>query len=131
MSAIAIDLGEKKVGIAVEINNIAFPKKIVSRIDLVRELREFFKLNLNYDTIIVGLPYDLFGKDDKQLNKTTKFIDKLKEIFPKKNIIGVDERYTTFEAQNINNTFLNKKDKVDDISACLILESYLQRVKNK
>lgn len=127
MNSIAIDLWEKKVWIAVEINNIAFPKKIVSRIDLVRELREFFKLNLNYDTIIVWLPYDLFWKDDKQLNKTVKFIDKLKEIFPDKKVIWVDERYTTFEAQNINNTSWNKKSKIDDISACLILESYLNR----
>lgn len=127
MNSIAIDLWEKKVWIAVEINNIAFPKMIVSRINLVRELREFFKLNLNYDTIIVWLPYDLFWKDDKQLNKTKKFIDKLKEIFPDKKVIWVDERYTTFEAQNINNTSWNKKSKIDDISACLILESYLNR----
>lgn len=125
MSAIAIDLWEKKVGLAIEINNIAIPKKIVSRIDLVRELKDFFKSNLNYNTIIVWLPYDLYGKDTRQLDKTIKFIDKLKLIFPDKDVIWIDERFTTFEAQNIN---WNTKEKIDDISACLILESYLKRI---
>ncbi|MFA5917441.1 MAG: Holliday junction resolvase RuvX [Candidatus Gracilibacteria bacterium] len=128
MSLIAIDLGEKKVGIAIEINNIAFPKKIVSRIELVRELKKIFSENESYDTIIVGLPYDLYGIDNKQLNKTTKFIEKLKLIFPLKKIIGIDERFTTFEAININKSFKNNKKEVDDISASLILESYLNTI---
>lgn len=126
MSIIAIDLWEKKVGIAIEINNIAFPKKIVSRIELVRELKNIFSENESYNTIIVWLPYDLYWIDNKQLNKTTKFIEKLKLIFPLKKVIWVDERFTTFEAQNINKSYKNNKKEVDDISASLILESYLK-----
>ncbi len=126
MSAIAIDLWEKKVGLAVEINNIAIPRKIVSRIDLVRELKDFFKSNLNYNTIIVWLPYDLYGKDTRQLDKTNKFIEKLKQIFVDKDIIWVDERYTTFEANFINDNLWKKGWKVDDVSASLILDSYLR-----
>ncbi len=128
MSVIAIDLWEKKVGIAIEINNIAFPKKIVSRIELVRELKKIFSENESYDTIIVWLPYDLYWIDNKQLNKTTKFIEKLKLIFPLKKVIWIDERFTTFEAQNINKSFKNNKKEVDDISASLILESYLNSI---
>jgi len=126
MSIIAIDLWEKKVGIAIEINNIAFPKKIVSRIELVRELKNIFSENESYNTIIVWLPYDLYWIDNKQLNKTTKFIEKLKLIFPLKKVIWVDERFTTFEAQNITKSYKNNKKEVDDISASLILESYLK-----
>jgi putative Holliday junction resolvase len=128
MSIIAIDLWEKKVGIAIEINNIAFPKKIVSRIELVRELKNIFSEKESYDTIIVWLPYDLYWIDNKQLNKTTKFIEKLKLIFPLKKVIWIDERFTTFEAQNINKSFKNNKKEVDDISASLILESYLNTI---
>ncbi|NDK08484.1 Holliday junction resolvase RuvX [Candidatus Gracilibacteria bacterium] len=128
MSILAIDLGEKKVGIAIEINNIAFPKKIVSRIELVRELRNFFEQNNSFDTIVVGLPYDLFEKDTKQLDKTTKFIEKLKNIFPNMKVVGIDERFTTFEASNINNMIKSQKKEVDDISASLILESYLKKL---
>ena len=126
MQAIAIDLWEKKVWIAIEINHIAIPKKIVSRINLIRELKSFFCENKNYEIIVVWLPYDLYGKDKKQLNKTQKYIEKLKLIFPDKKIIWVDERFTSFEAKNINSQTKNKKAEIDDISAALILESYLK-----
>lgn len=125
MSIIAIDLWEKKVWIAIEINNIAFPKKIVSRIELVRELKKIFLENDNYDTIIVWLPYDLYWNNTRQIDKTIKFIEKLKIIFASKKIIWVDERFTTFEAKNINKSLGGSKKEVDDISASLILESYL------
>jgi putative transcription antitermination factor YqgF len=125
MSILALDLWEKKVWIAIEINNIAFPKKIVSRIELIRELKNIFEENTNYDTIIVWLPYDLYWNSTRQIDKTNKFIEKLKIIFPLKKIIWVDERFTTFEAKNINNSTKNTKKEVDDISASLILESYL------
>lgn len=128
MSILAIDLWEKKVWIAIEINNIAFPKKIVSRIELVRELRNFFEQNNSFDTIVVWLPYDLFEKDTKQLDKTTKFIEKLKNIFPNMKVVWIDERFTTFEASNINNLIKSQKKEVDDISASLILESYLKKL---
>lgn len=129
MNAIAIDLWEKKVWLAIEINNIAIPKKIVSRIELVRELKKFFSINKDYDTIIIWLPFDLYWIDNKQLNKTNKFIEKLKNIFPEKKIIWIDERFTTFEAQNINKLSKSNKKEVDDISASLILESFLNSKK--
>jgi RNase H-fold protein (predicted Holliday junction resolvase) len=46
------------------------------------------KLIKEYDitTIVVGLPYDLYGKNLKQLEKTNLFIQKLKNIFPNQKI---------------------------------------------
>jgi RNase H-fold protein (predicted Holliday junction resolvase) len=38
------------------------------------------------ETIVVGLPYDLYGKNLRQLDKTKAFIEKLKTIFPDKRI---------------------------------------------
>ena len=125
MSIIALDLWEKKVWIAIEINHIAFPKKIVPRIELIRELKSVFSEDKNYDTIIVWLPYDLYWNCTRQIDKTNKFIEKLKVIFSGKKIIWVDERFTTFEAKNINSSLKSSKKEVDDISASLILESYL------
>jgi len=43
----------------------------------------------------------LYNTDLKQLNKTKKFIEKLKIIFPDIKIDTIDERFTTFEAENI------------------------------
>jgi RNase H-fold protein (predicted Holliday junction resolvase) len=70
----------------------------------------------------------LHGKDLKQLNKTEVFIEKLKNIFKDKEIVWIDERFTSFAASfDFNDKPLNKGTRIDDISASLILESYLNR----
>jgi putative transcription antitermination factor YqgF len=76
------------------------PHEIVSRVELVRYLKKTLK-ERKIETIVIGLPYDLYNKDTKQLDKTKKFIKKLEDIFPDKKIAGHDERYTTFEAEQI------------------------------
>lgn len=131
MWTIAIDLWDKRCWIAIEVEGISFSHSIVSRVSLVNELKKLFK-NKVVGTIIVWLPYDLYWIEKKQLIKTKSFIWKLSNIFPDKKIIWIDERYTSFEAENIlkalwENNFEWKKD---DISAQLILETYLERAKN-
>jgi RNase H-fold protein (predicted Holliday junction resolvase) len=79
---------------------------------------------IDVDTIIVWLPYDLYGKDTRQLDKTQKFIEKLWDIFPKKTIIGHDERFSSFQASAWFD------DHRDDIAAQCILQSYIDS-KNK
>lgn len=121
---LAIDLWDKRVWIAIELNNIVFPKEIVNRVKIINRLKYYIN---EYDikVIIVWLPYDLYWKYLKQLNKTERFIEKLKIIFPEKEIIWIDERYTTFEAKNISKW--DSKGNIDDISAALILETYLRK----
>ena len=62
--------------------------------------------------------------------KTQKFIEKLKNIFSKLKIESIDERYTSFEADNILDAMWIKEKnwKKDDLSAVLILESYLNKI---
>ncbi|MCP4524188.1 MAG: pre-16S rRNA-processing nuclease YqgF, partial [Candidatus Gracilibacteria bacterium] len=77
----------------------------------------------------VGLPYDLYGKRTHQLEKTKRYMEHLQELFPDISIEGVDERFTSFEADTICFEMLDSS-KRDDIAAALILESYLEQ-KNK
>jgi RNase H-fold protein (predicted Holliday junction resolvase) len=58
-------------------------------------------LEYNIRVIVVGYPYDLYNKDRKQLDKTRRFVEKLGNIFPDIEIEHIDERYTSFEAENI------------------------------
>jgi len=123
---LAIDLWDKRCGIAVSVEWIAIPKEIVARTSLVNILKKYIE-DYNIKVIIVWLPYDLYNTDLKQLNKTKQFIEKLKLIFPELKIDSIDERFTSFEATNILKS-MNKKElegRKDAISACLILESYL------
>lgn len=113
-----IDLWAKRVGLAITRLNIAFPLKIVSRVHLMNEVKQLVR-EYDIETIVVWLPYDLYGKDTKQLERTKKFIEKLKDIFPCKHIVGHDERYSSFEAEAVEEWHR------DDIAAQIILQSYL------
>jgi putative Holliday junction resolvase len=124
MSYLALDLWDKRVGIAFSREWISFPLKIVERTKIIQELKNIIQ-EKNIKTIIVGLPYDLYNIDTKQLKKTQKFIEKLKNIFSEIKIIGFDERFTSFEAENIQKELWIKEKYKDDIAAFLILESYL------
>lgn len=125
-----IDLWDKRCWISIFIQWIVLPKWIVSRHLLIGEIKKLIK---PYDitTIVVGLPYDLYGKNLRQLDKTNVFIEKLKSIFPDLKIEWMDERFTSFEADLIlESMWVKDKDwKKDDISAVLILESYLKQNK--
>jgi putative Holliday junction resolvase len=127
-----IDLWDKRCWIATYIEWIVFPKAIVLRPKLITELKKYIK-DYNIEVIVVWLPYDLYQKNLKQLDKTKVFIWKLKEIFPKIKIEGIDERFTSFEADNIlDNMWVKDKSwNKDDISAALILESYIKQNKIK
>ncbi len=138
MQALAIDYWDKRCWIAIEIENMAIPKEIVLRTEIINTLKKYFQKYKNIDTIVVWLPYDLYGKDFTQLNKTKEFIRELNNKFWEKSkekkykIIWVDERFTSFEADNILKQLWNKKNywEKDAISASLILETYLAN-KNK
>lgn len=126
-----IDLGDKRCGVAIYVQGIVLPKAIILRPKLVSELRKLVK-EYSVEELVVWLPYDLYGKNLRQLDKTKVFIEKLKNIFPDKKIVWIDERFTSFEADNILDTIWikDKQWQKDDIAAALILESYINKKKN-
>ena len=124
---LAIDLWDKRCGIAIEQAGIAFPKETVLRPKLIQTLKKYIE-NYNIHTIVVGLPFDLYGKNKQQLEKTQRFMEKLSQDFPNIKIEWCDERFTSFEADQIW-LQLWEKEKRDDLAAALILETYLEQKK--
>jgi RNase H-fold protein (predicted Holliday junction resolvase) len=120
MTYLGIDLWNKRVWIATSSENIAFPKAIVQRTHIISYLKKLFIELPECRDVVIGLPYDLYGIDSRQLDRTHKFIDKLKEIFPNKIIHWHDERFTSFQAWE--GWF---SDHRDDIAAQCILQSFL------
>lgn len=118
MSIVAIDLWDVRVWVAYECQWVALPLAIVPRVQIISYLRRYISKN-NIHTFVVGLPYDLYGKKTKQLEKTQRFIEKLKKNFPDIDIVWHDERYSTYLAWELTN-----KQK-DDIAALIILQSYI------
>lgn len=126
MNYLSIDLWDKKCWLAYSNLWIIFTLPFIVRIKLIRELKKIV-LEKKISKIIIWMPYDLYWNNFKQLNKTKKFIFKLKQIFKNIEIIEIDERFTTFESFNILDMLWNKEninEKKDSLSAYLILERF-------
>jgi putative transcription antitermination factor YqgF len=130
MSILAIDLWDKRCWLAIELEWIAIPKEIVKRQEIHNYISKYLN-DYNIKTIVVWLPFDLYGKDLKQLEKTKQFIRELKNKYKYVKIEGIDERFTTFEAERVLDAYWVNEQKwqKDAISASLILESYLNKIK--
>ena len=127
---LGLDLWDKRCWIAIFLEWIILPKEIVARVKIIDYLKKYIR-DYNIKIIVVWLPFDLYWKDKRQLLKTKKFIEKLKTIFPELKIEEIDERFTSFEADNILKQ-LGKTENIwkkDAISASLILETYLKEKK--
>ena len=124
---LAIDLWDKRSWIAIEQAWIVFPKEIVLRPKLLQTLKKYIQ-EYKVNTIVIGLPYDLYWKHHKQLEKTKQYMEYLQEQFPDIKVEWCDERFTSFAADEISQEMWDDS-KRDDIAAALILETYLEQKK--
>lgn len=124
MSIIALDFGKKRVWIAVAVQNIAIPHKIVERHLIIDEVKKMIK-ERNISTIILWDPMNMDWSLSETSKKVREFQNTLSSLFPDLKIILVDERLSSFEASFVNDKIWEK----DDIAASLILASYLSSSK--
>lgn len=97
---------------------------------VLKRLEEIVK-EYEISTFAVGMPINMDGSSGERVEKTKKFIHKLKCKFNNIIIETVDERLTTVAAHKTMN-FLDVKPKekrgiVDTISAVYILEMYINK----
>lgn len=129
---LAIDFGEKKTGIAVtdELQLIASGLTTVITSKLFAFLTDYLKTE-SVETIIVGEPKTLKNEPSESEKLIAPFVEKLKKTFPKVKVKRIDERFTSKMAfQTMIDSGLKKKQRqnkalVDEISATIILQSYL------
>jgi putative Holliday junction resolvase len=128
----AIDYGRKRVGIAVtdELQIIASGLTTVPAHEIMVFLRSYMKQE-KVDTIVVGEPRQMNNQPSESLQYIIPFVQRLKKEFPEIPVEMVDERFTSKMAfQTMIDGGLKKKDRqnkelVDNISAAIILQSYL------
>lgn len=131
---IAIDYGLKRCGIAVTDDSqiIASPLTTVSANELFPFLKNYFEKN-TVEKIILGEPKRLNNTDTHLSQAVRELKIKLEKEFPVREIILIDERFTSKMAgQSMVDFGMNKKQRqnkelVDQISATIILQSYLSR----
>lgn len=128
---VAIDFGLKRTGIAVtdEMKMIASPLGTIDTHNLFTFLKDYFSRN-NVEKIILGYPKDV-DENAQIVVAIKKVFTKLKKEFKDKEIILHDERYTSkISSYLIKSNNLKKKERsdkrlLDRISACIILQSFL------
>jgi putative Holliday junction resolvase len=129
---LAIDYGTKRSGIAVtdELQIIASGLTTVNTKDLIDFLKTYTSKE-SVELFIVGEPKQMnFEVSESEVN-ISKFLEQLEKVCPAIPIKRVDERFTSKMAfQTMIDSGLNKKQRknkalVDEISATIILQSYL------
>lgn len=138
MRKLGIDYGDARVGISItdELNitvqgleTIEYNGNDKTVLKRISEILSDYEI----DTIVVGMPLNMDGSSSFRVEKTNKFIHKLKCRFNKIRIENVDERLTTVQAHKTMNELgikpRNKKKIVDTLSAVYILETYINSTK--
>jgi len=134
MRILALDLGEKRIGVAITdaLGLTAQGLKTVQRTSDEVALTAIEAVLTEHDVtrIVVGLPLNMSGSDSQQTQAVRQFEAKLKKRFRKRaEIVYWDERLSTAGA---NRTLLEadlsrkrRRELIDKMSAVLILQGYL------
>lgn len=81
---------------------------------------------------VVGWPLELDGTEGGAVRRTKQFLSKLRQRCPGLKIVPQDERLTSSAAENalmeMETRGSKKKEVVDTMAACLILQMYLDRM---
>ena len=125
MKAIALDVGDKTIGIAVSDALMMTANGIttIERIGIRKDADKVLNMVKEYDCniIVMGLPLNLDGSDSVQTQKVRDF----RHV----EIVYQDERFTTKIAENIlieaDVSRKKRKTVIDKQAAVIILQSYL------
>lgn len=146
MRKIALDVGDKTVGIALsdELGLTGQGLMTLERVGIRKDTGKILDLvkGYNCDTIVIGLPKKLNGTDSVQTEKVYEFRKMLENKMRStgmKNVevVWQDERFTTVIAERVlieaDMSRKKRKDVIDKQAAVLIMQSYLdtQAMKKK
>ena len=133
---VGIDYGRKRVGVAVSDPLGIF----ASALETVHSAKiiEYLKNYAQKETIVrfvVGYPVNMNGAPSEAAKDVDVFLKHLAKAFPEVPVVLEDERFTSVLAHRamidggMKKQDRQKKESVDKISAAIILQSYMDRMK--
>ena len=134
MRILAFDYGTKRIGVAVTdpLQIIATGLDTIHPKDIVEFLKRFL-LTEAVELFVVGEPKQMDGTPSQSAQHVKGFITLLKKTFPKIPVETIDERFTskmaaaTIAQSGFKKSDRQNKERVDTISATIILQSYLEK----
>ena len=111
---IGLDVGDVRIGVAKcdPLGILATALEVIDRnvTDPIERIKEILS-DEGTRKIVVGMPKSLDGTKNLQAEKVEKFISEMKEKIERIEVIAVDERYTTTEAEHYLKNYSKKNGK--------------------
>jgi putative Holliday junction resolvase len=134
MRIIAFDYGTKRIGIAVTdpLQIIATGLDTIHPKDIIDYLKKYLQTE-QAELFVVGEPRQMDGSPSQSTPHIKGFITLLKKHFPEIPIERIDERFTSKMASAVvaqsgfKKSDRRNKERLDTISATIILQSYLEK----
>lgn len=138
MRYVALDIGEKRVGIAASDAQglLALPVKVMPFDEVINNARTFRMLLEDYepDCLVVGLPVSLSGEEGPQAVRVKKAAQKIAANVGIE-LDFIDERMSSQDAKRIlREQGLDERamrGKIDMVAASLFLQTYLDKQQSK
>ncbi|GAC1615397.1 MAG: Holliday junction resolvase RuvX [Vulcanimicrobiaceae bacterium] len=138
MTLLGIDVGSKRIGIAISDpgESFALPLTVVEHSNVRADIAKIVQLAQEYQAseVVVGDPLRLTGERGIAAERIDKFVDALGRRFSG-TIHRIDERLTTAQASKAligaDVSRAKRKTVVDQLAAALILETFLTRRKRQ
>jgi putative Holliday junction resolvase len=134
MRILAFDYGTKRIGIAVTdpLQIIATGLDTIHPKDIIDYLKKYLSTE-QVELFVVGEPRQMDGSPSQSTPHIKGFITTLKKHFPEIPIERIDERFTSKMASAVvaqsgfKKTDRRNKERLDTISATIILQTYLEK----
>ena len=130
---LSIDYGKKRTGLAV-----TDPAQIIANGLTTVDTAQLWEFLSDYvsreavDKIVVGMPVQMNGQPSDNQRNILPFVNRWRENYPDIPIVEYDERFTSVMAQRtmidagLGKMARRNKALVDEISATIILQSYME-----
>jgi len=117
---LSIDYGERYLGLAVRTDKTTIPIPVTvidsKKQNVLKTIKEYIE-NYNVSTIVIGYPIGLNNSENRMTNLVNSFVEELTNLNVQ--VHKIDERLSSKLFKK------NENDRIDDLSALEILESYI------
>lgn len=136
MRALGLDVGSRTIGVAIsdELGFAAHPVTVIARGGTATDVAAVSTLVGNHDAraVIVGIPYELSGREGPRAKRVRVFLDALRAALPPGvDVHEEDERFSTVAAERVlidaDLSRRRRKEVIDKQAAAVILQGWLDR----
>jgi putative Holliday junction resolvase len=134
MRVLALDVGERRIGVAVSEGLLATPHGVIHRRSKAQDFAAVARMvtELGAERVVVGLPLSLNGDVGPQARRVMRYAQALARALPVP-VELYDERYSTVTADELlaEGGRKRRRTPIDAAAAAVILQEYLANIESQ